>query len=71
MASAGMGDVLAGMLGALLAQRYSGETTLVLGTHLHGAAADALVAAGIGPVGLTAGELVEPARRIWNEWLAR
>jgi NAD(P)H-hydrate repair Nnr-like enzyme with NAD(P)H-hydrate dehydratase domain len=66
-----MGDVLAGMLGALLAQRYSGETTLVLGTHLHGAAADALVAAGIGPVGLTAGELVEPARRIWNEWLAR
>jgi NAD(P)H-hydrate repair Nnr-like enzyme with NAD(P)H-hydrate dehydratase domain len=63
--------VLAGMLGALLAQRYSGETTLVLGTHLHGAAADALVAAGIGPVGLTAGELVEPARRIWNEWLAR
>jgi hydroxyethylthiazole kinase-like uncharacterized protein yjeF len=71
MASAGMGDVLAGMLGALLAQRYSGETALVLGTHLHGAAADALVAAGIGPVGLTAGELVEPARRIWNEWLAR
>src|SRR5262249_41877525 len=27
MASAGMGDVLAGILGALLAQRYSGETT--------------------------------------------
>ena len=43
MASAGMGDVLAGMLGALLAQRYSGESALVLGMHLHGAAADALV----------------------------
>ena len=54
MASAGMGDVLAGILGALLAQRYSGESSLVLGTHLHGAAADALVREGIGPVGLTA-----------------
>jgi hydroxyethylthiazole kinase-like uncharacterized protein yjeF len=65
MASAGVGDVLAGMLGALLAQRYSGETALVLGVHLHGAAADSLG----GPVGLTAGELIEPSRRIWNTWL--
>jgi len=71
MASAGMGDVLAGILGALLAQRYTGETALVLGVHLHGAAADALVAAGTGPVGLTAGELIEPARRIWNGWLSQ
>jgi hydroxyethylthiazole kinase-like uncharacterized protein yjeF len=70
LASAGTGDVLAGMLGALLAQRYSGETALVLGVHLHGAAADALVAAGSGPVGLTAGELIDPARRIWNSWLS-
>jgi len=65
MASAGMGDVLAGMLGALLAQRYSGETALVLGVHLHGAAADALG----GLVGLTAGELIDSSRRIWNAWL--
>jgi len=65
MASAGMGDVLAGMLGALLAQRYSGETALVLGVHLHGAAADALG----GPVGLTASELIDPSRKIWNSWL--
>jgi NAD(P)H-hydrate repair Nnr-like enzyme with NAD(P)H-hydrate dehydratase domain len=71
MASAGMGDVLAGLLGALLAQRYSGETALVLGVHLHGAAADALVKDGAGPVGLTAGELVDPARRIWNSWLKK
>ena len=71
MASAGMGDVLAGILGALLAQRYSGETSLVLGTHLHGAAADALVGEGIGPVGLTAGEVIDAARRLWNAWLAQ
>jgi len=69
MASAGMGDTLSGILGALLAQRYSGEATLVLGVHLHGAAADALVARGVGPVGLVAGELIEPARALWNAWL--
>lgn len=71
MASAGMGDVLAGILGALLAQRYSGESALVLGVHLHGAAADELAAAGIGPVGLTAGELIDAARRRWNAWLEK
>lgn len=70
MASAGMGDVLAGLLGALLAQRYSGESALVLGTHLHGAAADELVHAGTGPIGLTAGEVTDAARRLWNAWLA-
>jgi NAD(P)H-hydrate repair Nnr-like enzyme with NAD(P)H-hydrate dehydratase domain len=42
---------------------------MVLGVHLHGAAADRLVAEGNGPVGLTAGELIDSARRTWNEWL--
>jgi ADP-dependent NAD(P)H-hydrate dehydratase / NAD(P)H-hydrate epimerase len=69
MASAGMGDVLAGMLGALLAQGYSGEAALVLGTHLHGAAADELVRGGVGPVGLVASEVIDAARRLWNQWL--
>jgi len=67
MASAGMGDVLSGFLGALLAQKMSGEAAMVLGVHLHGAAADA---AGVG-VGLTASELIEPARRLWNSWLKK
>jgi len=69
MGSAGMGDVLSGILGALLSQKYSGETSLVLGAHLHGCAADECVKAGAGPVGLTAGELIDPARRVWNRWL--
>ncbi len=69
MASAGMGDVLSGMLGALLAQRYTGETALVLATHLHGAAGDALAREGVGPIGMTASELIDSARRIWNTWL--
>jgi hydroxyethylthiazole kinase-like uncharacterized protein yjeF len=69
LASAGTGDVLAGVLGALFAQGYSGETALVLGPHLHGAAADELAAAGVGPVGMTASELADGVRRVWNRWL--
>ncbi|HSG74755.1 MAG TPA: NAD(P)H-hydrate dehydratase, partial [Burkholderiales bacterium] len=67
MASAGMGDVLSGILDAFLAQRLSGDAALVLGVHLHGAAADA---AGLG-AGLTASELIEPARALWNRWLLK
>ena len=69
MASAGMGDVLTGMLGALLAAGIPGEPALVLGVHLHGAAADSLAESGAGPIGLTAGELPDAARRIWNTWV--
>jgi hydroxyethylthiazole kinase-like uncharacterized protein yjeF len=69
MSSAGMGDVLSGILGALLAQGLSGESALVLGAHLHGAAADELARSGIGPVGMTAGEVIDTARRLWNSWL--
>lgn len=68
MASAGMGDVLSGILGSLLAQGYAGEAALVLGTHLHGVAADEQVRAAIGPLGLTASETIVPARRVWNGW---
>ncbi|CFN44553.1 Uncharacterised protein [Bordetella pertussis] len=32
----------------------------------HGAAADALVTHGVGPIGLTAGELADSARRLRN-----
>jgi hydroxyethylthiazole kinase-like uncharacterized protein yjeF len=69
LASAGTGDVLAGILGALLSQRYTGESAAVLGTHLHGCAADELVRSGVGPVGMTAGEVIDAARRVWNGWL--
>lgn len=69
MASAGMGDVLSGMLGAFLAQGLDAERALLLGVHLHGAAADRLVAEGIGPVGLTASEVTDEARQILNRWV--
>lgn len=66
MASAGMGDVLTGIIASLLAQRAEPKTALHAGVYLHGAAADAAVAAGCGPVGLAAGELIDPARRLLN-----
>jgi hydroxyethylthiazole kinase-like uncharacterized protein yjeF len=66
LASAGTGDVLAGMIGALLAQGVSVDTALALGVCLHGAAADTLVAEGVGPLGVTASELAPIARRLIN-----
>ncbi len=58
----GMGDVLAGVVGALLAQGLAPELALSLSVFLHGAAADACVEQAIGPVGLTAGELIRAIR---------
>lgn len=70
MASAGMGDVLAGLCGALLAQGLEAEAALCLAAHLHGAAADELASSGGGPVGIRASETIGPARKLWNAWLA-
>ncbi len=66
LATAGTGDVLAGMLGALIAQKLPWDQAIPGAVWLHGAAADALVAAGIGPIGLTAGELADAARALRN-----
>ncbi|HEX2830189.1 MAG TPA: NAD(P)H-hydrate dehydratase [Burkholderiales bacterium] len=66
MASAGMGDVLTGFLAALIAQRVPPDAALECGVHLHGAAADLLVHDGVGPTGLTAGEVIDAARRLIN-----
>jgi hydroxyethylthiazole kinase-like uncharacterized protein yjeF len=67
LASGGTGDVLAGMLGALLAQGIALGDALPLAVCVHGAAADALVAQGVGPLGLTASELAPAARRLLND----
>jgi hydroxyethylthiazole kinase-like uncharacterized protein yjeF len=67
LAVAGSGDALAGIVGALLAQGIGAKDALRIGVCLHGAAADALVARGIGPVGVTTGEVVDAARQLLNE----
>jgi len=42
MASGGMGDVLTGIIGALLAQKYSSEDACIIGNYIHGKAGDEL-----------------------------
>lgn len=42
MASGGMGDVLTGVLAALLAQKYSPEDACIIGNYIHGKAGDEL-----------------------------
>jgi hydroxyethylthiazole kinase-like uncharacterized protein yjeF len=66
MASAGMGDVLTGMIAGLLSQGAEPKTALLAGVYLHGAAADRAVTDGAGPVGLTASETIEAARSLLN-----
>jgi hydroxyethylthiazole kinase-like uncharacterized protein yjeF len=66
LATGGTGDVLAGVCGSLIAQHENIWEAALAATWLHGAAADALVAKGIGPVGLCAGELLAEVRKILN-----
>jgi hydroxyethylthiazole kinase-like uncharacterized protein yjeF len=66
LASAGTGDVLAGIVAAMLAQHVDAKSALRLGVCVHGAAADACVAEARGPVGLVAGELIAAARALVN-----
>jgi NAD(P)H-hydrate repair Nnr-like enzyme with NAD(P)H-hydrate dehydratase domain len=58
MATAGMGDVLAGTIAALAAGGRDAWDAARLGAYAHGRAGD-LVAARIGPIGLVAGDVAE------------
>ncbi len=62
MASGGMGDVLSGILGGLLAQGLGLAEAAALGTCLHGGAAD--IAAREGQRGLLATDLLAPLRQL-------
>lgn len=66
LASAGTGDVLSGIIGSLLAQGLDAMTATMLGVYLHGAAADALARQGVGPVGMSASELMPAVRQLIN-----
>jgi len=57
MASGGMGDVLTGVIGGLIAQGMPTEEAARAGVYLHGAAAD-MIAKKIGAVGFLATEVI-------------
>jgi hydroxyethylthiazole kinase-like uncharacterized protein yjeF len=69
LATGGTGDVLAGMMGSLLAQGIPIDQAVMGAVWLHGAAADYLVTKGIGPIGMVAGDLLDAARDIRNKTL--
>ncbi|TFW27075.1 NAD(P)H-hydrate dehydratase [Duganella callida] len=66
LATAGTGDVLSGLCGALLAQGWPRWEAALAAVWLHGMAADVLVAEGRGPIGLTAAELIPAIRTALN-----
>ena len=68
MSSAGMGDVLSGMIAAFIAQGLSADEALLLAVHLHGAAGDAL-AQQQATIGMSATEMTEWARWLLNQWI--
>lgn len=70
MSTPGMGDVLTGMIAALIAQGLDADEAMLLAVHLHGAAGDMLARKGIA-VGMTASELADQARDLLNRWLKR
>ena len=70
MSSAGMGDVLSGMIAALMAQGLSADEAVLLGVHLHGAAGDAL-AQQQATIGMSATEVTEWARWLLNQWVSK
>lgn len=67
LSTAGTGDVLSGLCGALLAQGWPAKQAALAAVWMHGKAADQLVDLGVGPVGLTASEVIPAVRTLLNQ----
>ncbi len=63
MATAGSGDVLAGIIGSLMAQGFEADIAAPLAVYLHGLAGDEMVQE-TGKAGLIASDIIEGIRRI-------
>lgn len=66
MATAGSGDVLSGIIGALLAMGVAAKTASPLGVFLHGCAGD-LIAERIGKRGLMASDIINGLKILWKQ----
>jgi ADP-dependent NAD(P)H-hydrate dehydratase / NAD(P)H-hydrate epimerase len=66
LASGGTGDVLSGIIGSLISQGLNSFEAAKTGVFVHGAAADALVSRGVGPIGLCASEIANEVRCTLN-----
>jgi NAD(P)H-hydrate epimerase len=66
LAKGGTGDVLAGLIGGLLAQGMTAFNAACLGVFLHGLAADLLAESG-SPRGMVAGDVVETLPAAWRQ----
>ena len=71
LARAGSGDILSGIIGALLAQKADAYAAAALGAHLHAAAAAQLAREAGGALGIDIGQIAPVAGRILNEHLRR
>lgn len=67
MASGGMGDVLAGMCGALLGQGLSAADAALTAVYAHGLAAD-LEVKRVGQLGLVASDVIAGLESVWVRW---
>lgn len=66
MATAGMGDVLSGLIGGLIAQNLENEKSAIVGVNIHALAGD-LVAKKQGEIGMMPSDLFEYIPQIINE----
>ena len=65
MATAGSGDVLTGILTALLAQGYPAEAACKLGVFLHGRAGD-IAAEEMGQISMNALDIINALPKAWK-----
>lgn len=65
MATGGSGDVLTGILAALLAQKYSSHETCILGSYVHGLAGD-IAATELGQTSLIASDIIDHLPQAWK-----
>jgi NAD(P)H-hydrate repair Nnr-like enzyme with NAD(P)H-hydrate dehydratase domain len=70
MGVAGMGDVLTGVIAAIVSQgikhNINPYEASCLAVELHASAADSLLNQGIGPIGLTPSEVIKEIRNLIN-----